>query len=80
MYISHIASITYQITEIVQNKTSMSRFINIIYSGHSILNLLLIFMSYKHKFAYTLYPAFIALSVRNTVRIMDNEGSKEHMG
>ena len=80
MYICHAASLTYQLIEIIQNRTPMSRFINIMYTWHSILNLLLIALSYKHKFSYTLYPALIGLSIRNTVRIMDMEGSRESLG
>ena len=58
----------------------MSKFVNIMYTWHSFLNLVLIYLSYQFKFAYTLYPATLGMAIRCTIRIMDLEGSKIHLG
>ena len=76
----HITNLIYQMNEIIKDRNPMSKFINIMYTWHSFLNILLVILSYKFKFAYTLYPATIGMTIRQTIRIMDLEGTREDLG
>ena len=78
--IVHISNLIFQINEIIKDRNPTSKFINIIYTWHSFLNIVLVILSYKFNFAYTLYPATIGMLIRQTIRIMDLEGSREDLG
>ena len=73
LFLIHFSNLMYQINEIIKDRNPRCKFINIIYTWHSFLNLLLVFGSFKFKFAYTLYPATIAMTIRHTIRVMDLE-------